>query len=230
VALAQLRKLGYTASAVTNGLEAVEAVRDGSFDLILMDCQMPVMDGFEATRRIRASAQSGMPIVAVTADAMSEDRDRCLSEGMSDYLSKPVELAALQHMLAKWLPPEQKEIVQKVVEAKEVAFDPESLLRRLMGDRELAGIVIKGFLESVPDQLHSLQACLNEADAAGTRLQAHALKGAAATVSAEALRAIALTMEGAARSGELGRCSALLPRADAELARFRTVLNRDGWI
>ena len=76
----------------------------GSYDLVLMDCEMPVMDGFEATRRIRGSIQPGIPIIAVTADAMSGDRDRCLSEGMNDYLSKPVDLGRLADVLAKWLP------------------------------------------------------------------------------------------------------------------------------
>ena len=95
VALAQLRKLGYKASAVTNGAEAVEAVKHGGYDLVLMDCQMPVMDGFEATRSIRESMHPGIPIIAITADAMPADRDRCLSEGMNDYLAKPVELSRL---------------------------------------------------------------------------------------------------------------------------------------
>jgi PAS domain S-box-containing protein len=104
VVLAQLQKLGYKADAVTNGAEAVEAVQHKRYDLVLMDCSMPVMDGFEATRRIRGSIQPGIPIVAITAYAMSADRDRCLSEGMNDYLAKPVDLGGLADVLAKWLP------------------------------------------------------------------------------------------------------------------------------
>jgi two-component system, sensor histidine kinase and response regulator len=103
VMLALLQKLGYKADAVNNGAEAVEAVQRGTYDLILMDCQMPVMDGFEATRRIRSSAGPGVPIIAVTADAMADDRIRCLNEGMSDYLAKPVELGSLEEVLARWL-------------------------------------------------------------------------------------------------------------------------------
>ena len=102
VALAQLRKLGYEALAVNNGAEAVELVKDGAYDLVLMDCQMPVMDGIEATRLIRQS--TGIPIVAVTAYAMPGDRNRFLSEGMDDYLAKPVELKHLAEVLAKWVP------------------------------------------------------------------------------------------------------------------------------
>jgi PAS domain S-box-containing protein len=103
VALAQLRKLGYEATAVNNGAEAVEAVQQGSYDLVLMDCQMPVMDGFEATSRIRKSIHPSIPIIALTAGAMQEERDRCLSE-MNDYLSKPTDLARLAELLARWLP------------------------------------------------------------------------------------------------------------------------------
>ncbi len=95
-------KLGYQANAVPNGAEAVQAVEQGSYDLVLMDCEMPVMDGYEATRRIRA-ARPAFPIIALTADAMSGDRDRCLSEGMDDYLAKPVDLERLAEVLAKWL-------------------------------------------------------------------------------------------------------------------------------
>jgi CheY-like chemotaxis protein len=104
VALAQLRKLGHRATSVTNGVEAVEAVEHGDYDLVLMDCAMPVLDGFEATRRIRDSTHPGIPIIAVTASAMAGDRDRCLSEGMSDYLAKPVDLGQLADVLARWLP------------------------------------------------------------------------------------------------------------------------------
>jgi CheY-like chemotaxis protein len=101
VALAQLRKLGYDAHAVNNGAEAVEEVLRGDYDLVLMDCQMPVMDGMEATRRLRQSTR--IPIVAMTAHAMLGDRDRCLSAGMDDYLAKPVELTELSEVLARWV-------------------------------------------------------------------------------------------------------------------------------
>ena len=102
VILAQLGKLGYHAMAVANGAEAVAAVTNGGYDLVFMDCQMPVMDGFEATRLIRRGSR--LPIVAMTADAMPADRDRCLSEGMDDYLAKPVKLKLLSEVLARWLP------------------------------------------------------------------------------------------------------------------------------
>ena len=116
---------------------------DGRYDLVLMDCEMPVMDGFEATRRIRASLHPDIPIVAVTADAMPADRDRCLSEGMNDYLAKPVELRLLDGVLAKWLPASGGRMApmsgEPAGERATSVFNVEALLRRLMGDRQLAG-------------------------------------------------------------------------------------------
>jgi two-component system, sensor histidine kinase and response regulator len=108
IALKMLDKFGLEAKLATHGGEAVTAVKEGSYDIILMDAQMPVMDGFEATRQIRAfeREQGGkrVPIVAMTADAMDGDRDKCIGAGMDEYLSKPVEQTVLYDMLARWLP------------------------------------------------------------------------------------------------------------------------------
>jgi signal transduction histidine kinase/FixJ family two-component response regulator len=234
VTLAQLEKLGYQADVVTNGAEAVEAVRSGAFDLVLMDCEMPVMDGFEATRRIR-SDQRSIPIVALTAGAMRDDRDRCLSAGMDGYLAKPVELGPLQDVLARWLPvsgagDRSEPPAQPAGEPRKAAFNGEDLLRRLMGDRQLAGAVVRGFLQEAPSQLHILRARLDAADAPGTRQQAHALKGAAATVAAEGLHAAAIEMERAGKDGQLDRCRELWPRMVEEIERFKTTLQEAGWV
>jgi PAS domain S-box-containing protein len=217
VVLAQLRKLGCQGSAVANGAEAVEALRHGRYDAVLMDCEMPVMDGFEATRLIRASNRKNIPIVALTASVMQADRERCLSEGMNDFLAKPVELDQLAEVLDKWLP-------------AIAVFDEEALLRRLMGDRKLAGATLKGFLQDVPSQLNNLRQRLDAADAPGARSQAHALKGAAATVAAEGLCAAAREMERAGNSAQLDLCGELLPRVVEEFERFRSVLNGAGWV
>ncbi len=229
VALAQLQKLGYRADAVPNGAEAVKALEQGGYHLVLMDCEMPVMDGYQATRTIRRSMRPNIPIIAVTADAMSGDRDRCLSEGMNDYLSKPVELGRLAEVLGKWLPASNAGPGPSAGVAAKPVFDEEAFLGRLMGDRKLAGIVLRGFLQDVPSQLENLRRRLENADSPGTRSQAHMLKGAAATVAADDLRAIALAMEQAGRAGELERCRQLLPRVADEFERFKRALDWAGW-
>jgi len=229
VALAQLRKLGYQADAANNGAEAVRAFEHGGYDLILMDCEMPVMDGYEATRHIR-SAHPDIPIIALTADAMSGDRDKCLKEGMNDYLAKPVDLSLLAEVLAKWLVAPRLGPSQSVEEQIKTVFDGDALLRRLMGDRDLATTILRGFLDNFPSQLNNLRQRLDEADAPGFKMQAHALKGAAATVAAEDLRAIALAMEQSSKAAQLDRCGELLPRAVEEFERFKSALEQAGWV
>ncbi len=107
VALGNLRKLGFSADAVANGIEAIDALQETDYDLVLMDCQMPEMDGYEATRIIRKGSSKvltpGVPIIAMTANAMDKDREKCLAAGMSDYLAKPVKAKDLSAMLSKWL-------------------------------------------------------------------------------------------------------------------------------
>ena len=107
-----LEKLGFRADIVADGREAVQALETGSYDIVLMDVQMPVMDGFEATRAIRSGEAKvpnrRIPIIAMTAHAMKGDRERCLEAGMDDYISKPIAPQALAEALEKWLEPAQE--------------------------------------------------------------------------------------------------------------------------
>lgn len=107
VSLLLLKRLGYTVDAVANGIEALAALRQVPYNLVLMDCNMPEMDGFDATVAIRNGSANVMdpsvPIVALTADAMPENRDKCIKLGMSDYLAKPIDASALKAVLARWL-------------------------------------------------------------------------------------------------------------------------------
>ena len=100
---AMLQKLGIEPTLVADGHQAVEAVAEATFDLVLMDCQMPVMDGFEATRIIRSGSESRPVIVAVTANAMAGDAERCRAAGMDDYISKPISVRELRRVLSPWL-------------------------------------------------------------------------------------------------------------------------------
>lgn len=236
VVLAQLKKLGYSAEAFPDGAQAVEAVLRGGFDLVLMDCAMPVMDGYEATRQIRRSNYSDIPIVALTASAMASDRQLCLRAGMNDYLAKPAELTQLADVLAKWLHAqlsgENPKPMLETTESpnKSFIFNSYSLLRRLMNDRELTCIVLKAFIEDVPSQLNLLRAHIEDSDASGARCQAHSLKGAAATVAADALYASAVQMESAARTEDMILCRNLMARIIDEFGQFESTVERDGWV
>jgi PAS domain S-box-containing protein len=233
VILAQLKKLGYKAEAVDNGALAVDAVLRGNYQLVMMDCEMPVMDGYEATRHIRLSVQSRIPIVALTANAMAADREKCLNAGMSDFLAKPLEIPRLAEVLARWLPDSGSD--ERVQDHKEGSSEPatfasDSLMLRLLGDRELACTVLKGFLQDTPVQFDKLLARLGAKDVPGFRLLAHSLKGAAATVGAVALDLVALSMEAAGDGRRLDRCHELLHDAREEFDRFKSTVERERWV
>jgi HPt (histidine-containing phosphotransfer) domain-containing protein len=154
---------------------------------------------------------------------------------MNGYLSKPLELPQLATMLDRWMPvapahalPEP--LQQAAREAVEFTFDEEPLLRRLMGDRQLASAVVKGFLDDFPVQLTNLRKLLSDGDAPAVRLLAHALKGAAATVGAACLRSITSDIEEAASVADVTLCIELLPRAVKEFERFKAIVNRTGWL
>jgi len=230
VMLAILNQIGFRADAVGNGWEAVQALQSARYDLVLMDCQMPEMDGYEATRLIRDPATgAGDPrvaIVAVTASAMRGDREKCIAAGMDDYLAKPVEPESLDRILEKWLC--RKLCASAASQAKEAGdaavFDSAALLKRLTGKQALADKIVQAFLEAAPAQLASLRLRLAERDGAAARREAHTLKGAAATVSAPALRGLALQAEQAAAAEEWSRAEETLPRMEEQLERLRKAI------
>jgi len=193
------------------------------------------MDGFEATRLIRQSIYRDIPIIALTASAMPADQDRCLHAGMSDYIAKPVELGLLSDVLVKWLsvtgnPDKVARTVKRNDEQATAIFDSGALVRRLMGNRRVIDPLLKGFLEDAPSQLSSMRKQLDDENIPAARLQAHALCGAAATVSADSLGAVAMAIEQAAIGGQLVRCKELLPCALEEFQRFKGALETTGWI
>jgi two-component system, sensor histidine kinase and response regulator len=197
---------------------------------------MPEMDGYEAARKIR-DARTGtrnpsIPIIAFTADAISGDRDKCLAAGMSDYLAKPVEPRQLSEILEKWLNSiaaggGSHEIGQSPANT-EVIFNREELLARLMGDEKLAHMVVAGFLNDAPAQLRSLRQKIDKGDANGVRMQAHTLKGASATVSAEALSALCREVQDAAAAKDLIRAATLLRQLEEQFELLKTLPEHSG--
>lgn len=234
LAVAQLKKLGYHADAVADGAAAVQALQKAEYAVVLMDSEMPEMNGYEAARRIRESGNSRVAIIGVTAHSTEEDRARCLSEGMDDFLPKPVDLHELSQVLAKWAA--GRDLAVEVPSAREspltrrvAVFDAESLLKRTRSDEILARKIIGAFLEEFPSRWRSLRTCLDQSDAAGVRLHAHTLKGASASVSANCVRALAQQLEDAASRGCLDRATGLLPALADEFERLKAALEDIGW-
>jgi PAS domain S-box-containing protein len=223
VALGILKKLGLRADAVANGAEAIKALESIPYDLVLMDVQMPMMDGLEAARRIRSPESKvrnhAIPIIAMTAHAMQGDRERCLEAGMNDYVSKPVSPQALAEVLACWLP---------LPSTAPVVFDRAGMLERLMQDEDLARVVTESFLDDIPRQIEALRGYVEAWDAPGAERQAHTIKGSSANVSGEALRALAAEMEKAGQAGDLDSVAANMDELDREFARLREAMKCSG--
>ncbi|MCX5856052.1 MAG: response regulator [Deltaproteobacteria bacterium] len=242
VAVGILKKLGLRADAVANGEEAVKALETLPYDLVLMDVQMPEMDGMEATRQIRdpqsAVRNHHIPIIAMTAHAMQGDRERCLKVGMNDYVTKPVDPQALVEALDKWLPKETAKTTDQAPGAPEgtafvsahepeaLVFDKAGMMARLMDDEDLARTVAEGFLADIPRQIEVLRGYLEAGNAPGAERQAHTIKGASANVGGECLRAVAFEMEKAAKAGKLEAVMARLPEIERQFARLKQAMEQ----
>ncbi|MEN6448327.1 MAG: response regulator, partial [Syntrophaceae bacterium] len=243
VAVAILRRIGVQADAVANGAEAIKALETIPYDLVLMDVQMPVMDGLEATRSIRDPKSRvrnrQIPIIAMTAHAMQGDRERCLDAGMNDYVSKPVEPRVLAEVLEKWLPrkpgvsagqrPDDaaEPAAATVLEAGATVFDRTGVMARLMGDEDLVRMVADGFLQDIPRQIEALKGYLETGDAPGAERQAHTIKGASANVGGEALRAVAFEIEKAGKAGDLEVVRARLPELETQFVRLKEAMMKE---
>jgi CheY-like chemotaxis protein/HPt (histidine-containing phosphotransfer) domain-containing protein len=239
VALGILKKLGLHADAVVDGVGAIASLETLPYDLVLMDVQMPEMDGFEATRRIRDPESSVLnhrvPIVAMTAHAMQGDRERCLEAGMDDYVTKPISPTALAEVLDRWLPRDPVVPAAHTPAAPEAGphstsptgpvYDRAGLMTRLMGDEVLARAVVDGFLEDAPRQIEALRVCLRAGDAPGAIRQAHTIKGASATVGGDVLCAVAREMERLATSGDLEAAREHLPDLESAFGRLRDAMS-----
>ena len=223
VAFGLLKKFGIEPLVVQNGQEAVQASQMDNFDLIFMDCQMPVMDGLLATATIRELEQGKQrhPIIAMTAHALTGDREKCLASGMDDYLSKPLSIKELAAVLIKWLgkteqngtdPDLLKGLSAQAEQAKTaIVLDRRDLLARLMNDEELAREVLAAFIIDMPDKIAALQAAVRDGDTVQIKNQGHTVKGAARNISAQALQETAWQIEMAGREGQISNASALLP-------------------
>ncbi len=222
-----LEKHKHTVHSVENGRHAVAAVESSTFDLVLMDLQMPEMGGMEATGIIRAAevaTGAHLPIVALTAHAMKGDREACLGAGMDAYLAKPVRphelLAVLDHLMGFAAAPEPMAV------HKEPAFDAADVLARVEGDRSLLAELVAIFLEESPIRLGEIRRCLASGDAKGVERAAHTLRGSVGSLGARAAAQAALALEIKGRDGALAGAEAEFAELEREMGRLEVDLTQ----
>jgi signal transduction histidine kinase/CheY-like chemotaxis protein/HPt (histidine-containing phosphotransfer) domain-containing protein len=241
VGLLLLERMGYGADVAGNGVETLEALRRQPYDLVLMDIQMPVMDGLEATRRIRAELPAGRQprIIALTANVLREQREACLAAGMDDFLQKPVVFADLRAALSRCAslepPPapgaEDAETAAPPPPDGASPLDPARLdgLRRLgeTAGKPLVQTLIQAYLDEAPRRLARMREALERSDAADLTFVAHSLKGISAQIGVARVAALSADLERRARDGELDAAAGLLAELEREIARAVPLLEQE---
>jgi CheY-like chemotaxis protein/HPt (histidine-containing phosphotransfer) domain-containing protein len=245
VALGFLTRLGYRADTAVHGRQALDLLAQRDYDAVLMDCQMPVVDGYTATRRLRErEQQSGRhtPVIALTADVLAEAREQCFAAGMDDYVSKPLSRDALADALARWVGagensqtadecPELRRTVQPPSRPQPLIQSIRQRIQEISGDdseagRELLVRVSVMFVKSGEAALDELTAAAQRDDAAAVQAEAHRFKGSAGNIGAVALSALCGQLETLGRDRRLDGVGELLLRARAEFEACRTALAR----
>jgi PAS domain S-box-containing protein len=231
VAVLMLSRLGFKVDVVNNGEEAVEAVAKGDYSLVLMDCQMPKMDGYEATSRIRKSeigSHRQLRIIAMTANAMEGDREKCITAGMDAYLSKPIEIERVQKMLAEWLTDVPLPQVELPVSSATVSLIDVARLHDLIGDNEDdIQELLQLFKASLPRIRGQL---LNEMNEQGVTMKsvAHELKGSAFNMGVQSLAMLAEQIEEALAHHQRDKVVELVKATDEEIARVTLFIDQMG--
>jgi signal transduction histidine kinase/CheY-like chemotaxis protein len=232
-----MEKQGHTLVAVNNGVEALDALERGTFDVVLMDVQMPEMGGFEATACIREREKSTgqhVPVIAMTAHALKGDRERCLEAGMDAYVSKPIQAALLFETIDTMVPnpslvagvPEKLPEDEATPAASVQAFDHESALALLDGDTELFSELVGLFTGESVELLNQIHDSIVRQDAKLLERSAHSLKGSTAAFSAETARAVAQRLEGMGARGEFNGADVVAAELREEVARLTEALSK----
>ena len=231
VAIGMLERLGCSMDIAGNGREALERLTRRSYDLILMDCHMPEMNGFEATRQIRAlqGESANLPIIAMTANAQQGDSDQCLAAGMNDYLAKPFKLNALKEKLQLWLGRETNQpamTVSSAVDNQQVLDG--KMLRQLREEIGIAFVkMVTFFLEDAPGQLEAIIQAIAVEDAPALAELAHSLKGAGRNLGANQFAAIAKKLEELGRKGSIQGAEELSLALSGEYERVKSALAKE---
>lgn len=248
VARKMLEKLGCQVEVANNGREAYEKVQLKSYDVIFMDCQMPEMDGYAATQAIRklAGAVAQTPIVAITANAMQGDREKCLSAGMDDYVSKPVKTETLQQMLSRWAKQSQKAPLEKpaaTIEKQPVAANSDQAkpkaqgvsngsainMERLQylkefaddGDCKFIHSLFETYFGSADKRLEAIKAAAQEQNAVQMGREAHGLKGSSSNLGADHVATLCRRLEEMGKAGDIGQVDQFIDELEDALKRVR---------
>jgi PAS domain S-box-containing protein len=246
VAKGMLNKLGLAVDVVASGLEACQALACTPYDLVFMDVHMPLMDGLEATRRIRQreaktaaalnspSSPKNLTIIAMTASALNRDRDQCLAAGMDDHIPKPLEPEILAKTLEKWLPlgppdhsPASREIAvpaAEIVPRTALVFNRKAFLERLLNEELMLRKVQQAFLEDAPKDIASLKDLAARGEMQSAREQSHRIKGAAAIVGGELLSEVANLMEKACLDGNQAQLDKWMPELEMQFQLLKKAM------
>jgi CheY-like chemotaxis protein len=228
LAVRVLEKQGHMITAVATGKAAVAALVQQPYDVVLMDVQMPEMDGLEATAAIRAHErvhEGHMPIIAITAHAMRGDQERCLAVGMDGYVTKPIQRQELLDAIEAMLTPAAETLVEQPGTSQAaVPYDRAALLARVEGDMELLQELVSLFLMDYPHRMAELEEALDAKDTTRLARIAHTLKGAVGSLAAQAASAAAQRLEQLAWTGDLTLAPAAYMALAGEMARLIPVL------
>jgi CheY-like chemotaxis protein/HPt (histidine-containing phosphotransfer) domain-containing protein len=241
VAKAMLKKLGYRVDVVASGKEAIEALSRIRYDLVLMDCRMPEMDGFKATSLIRDHSSTVLdhtvPVIAMTANAMAGDREECIRSGMDDYLAKPVKPHEIEQVLERWLAGRHQPslqasgsvpgtVEQTGHEDNVATFDEAGCLKRLEGDQELLEEIISLAFADLPIRRQQLEQALETGKLATLLLEAHTIKGIAANLGAQRLLQNVRRLEQQAEQATPSLLHSLTEQVTEELLRLLEFLQQ----
>ena len=228
MALHTLEKQGHTVVVVGDGQAALTALAQAPFDLVLMDIQMPVLDGLAATAAIRAQEQTQgphIPIIAMTAHAMRGDRERCLAAGMDGYVTKPLKAADLTAAIAQLRPAVSSPAARVVTPPVDIS----AALQSVEGDQDLLVDLFEAFQQDYPKQLTELQDAIGAGDAERMAQVAHSLKGAVGYFGAQTVHALAYRLETMGYQAELEGASSILQQLERELERLSAFVAETNW-
>jgi len=236
LAVTLLGRAGYSADVVGDGRMAIETLERSFYDLVLMDVQMPEMNGFEATKAIREREgdEKHTPVIALTAHAMQKDRERCLEAGMDDYVCKPIEPRELLDVINKWTGSrgQERNLSASVSQPahppgeKDIPIDFESVLSRFDNDKGFLKEVFVEFLDHAPRQAERLGEAIKRGDAKAVETEAHSMKGAASNLGVTSVAAEALQLELLGRRGDLADAKEIVHKLRSELERLKEYVDK----